>query len=223
VRRLGPYSNADEQSAAAPSAPMEGLDLATVIKASQTISGEILIDKLVETLMVTAVQNAGAGRGLLTVLRNGEARVEAEATTQLDTITVRLLGVPAGPSDLPDMVLRYVLRTQEAVILDDATVQNPFSADTYIVKNHVRSLLCLPLVKQTTLVGVLYLENNVASHVFTPSRIELLRLLASQAAISLENARLYSDLRESQAYLAEAQRLSQTGSWAWHPGSGEIS
>ena len=216
MRRLGPYSNADEQSAAAPSAPMEGLDLATVIKASQTISGEILIDKLVETLMVTAVQNAGAGRGLLTVLRNGEARVEAEATTQLDTITVRLLGVPAGPSDLPDMVLRYVLRTQEAVILDDA-------ADTYIVKNHVRSLLCLPLVKQTTLVGVLYLENNVASHVFTPSRIELLRLLASQAAISLENARLYSDLRESQAYLAEAQRLSQTGSWAWHPGTGEIS
>jgi PAS domain S-box-containing protein len=223
VRRLGLYSNFDERSAAALNAPMEGLDLATVIKASQTISGEILIDKLVETLMVTAVQNAGAGRGLLTVLRNGEARVEAEATTQLDAVTVRLLGTRAGPSDLPDMVLRYVLRTQEAVILDDATVQNPFSADTYIVENRVRSLLCLPLLKQTALVGVLYLENNVTSHVFTPSRIELLKLLASQAAISLENARLYGDLRESQAYLAEAQRLSQTGSWAWHPGTGEIS
>ena len=204
-------------------ASSEGLDLATVIKSSQTISGEILTDKLVETLMVTAVEHAGAERGLLIFERSDGARVEAEATTQLDAITVRLLGTVAEPSDLPIAVLNYVLRTQEAVILDDAAMQNPFSADSYVVEHRVRSLLCLPLVKQAVLIGVLYLENNVASHVFTPSRIELLRLLASQAAISLENARLYGDLRESQAYLAEAQRLSQTGSWAWHPGTGEIS
>src|SRR5262249_28646032 len=88
--------------------------------------------------------------------------------------------------------------------------------------HHVRSLLCLPLVKQTTLVGVLYLENRIASHVFTPSRTELLKLLASQAAISLENAHLFTDLREAQAYLAEAQRLSATGSFGWKPATGEI-
>src|SRR5262249_7470599 len=88
--------------------------------------------------------------------------------------------------------------------------------------HRVRSLLCLPLVKQGTLVGVLYLENTIASHVFTPSRIELLSLLASQAAISLENARLYRDLEEAQAYLAEAQRLSATGSFGWKPASDEI-
>ena len=115
-----------------------------------------------------------------------------------------------------------MLRTHEAVILDDAMVRNPFAADAYVVEHRIRSLLCLPLLKQATLIGVLYLENNVASHVFTPSRIALLRVLASQAAISLDNAHLYSDLREAQAYLAEAQRLSATGSFGWKPASGEI-
>lgn len=200
----------------------EGLDLATVIKASHTISGEILIDKLVETLMVTTVEHAGAERGLLIIQRGEESRVEAEATTQLDAVTVGLLGRTMSPSDLPQTVLHYVLRTQELVILNDAAVPNPFSGDGYLVNHGVRSLLCLPLVKQATLVGMLYLENNVASNVFTPSRVALLKLLASQAAISLENARLYGDLREAQAYLAEAQRLSATGSFGWKPTTGEI-
>jgi len=85
------------------------------------------------------------------------------------------------------------------VILDDALAQNPFSADEYICQKRARSLLCVPLVKQSKLIGVLYLENNLASHVFTPARISVLELLASQAAISLENARLYSDLQEREA------------------------
>jgi transcriptional regulator with GAF, ATPase, and Fis domain/predicted ATPase len=207
---------------AATTASEEGLDLATVIKASHAISGEILIDRLVETLMVTAVQHAGAERGLLIVRRRGDTRVEAEATTQRNTVTVRLLGTLAGAPDLPDTVLNYVLRTHEAVILDDATLESPFAADPYVVEHHVRSALSLPLLKQASLVGVLYLENNVASHVFTPSRIALLKLLASQAAISLENAALYADLKEAQAYLAEAQRLSTTGSSGWKPATGEI-
>jgi PAS domain S-box-containing protein len=204
------------------SVPVEHLDLATVIKVSQAVSGEIVLEKLLDTVMSKAIEHAGAERGLLIIRRGEEARVEAEAITQLDTITVRLLGTVAGPSDLPNTVLNYVLRTKEAVILDDAGVANPFSADGYLVTRRVRSLMCLPLVKQTMLIGVLYLENNGASHVFTPSRTELLKLLASQAAISLENARLYADLRETQAYLAEAQRLSATGSFGWKPSSGEI-
>jgi transcriptional regulator with GAF, ATPase, and Fis domain/predicted ATPase len=198
------------------------LDLATVIKASQTISSEILIDKLVETLMVTALQHAGAERGLLILRRGDEARVEAEATTQQDAIAVRLRGTAVEPSDLPQNVLKLVLRTHDALIVNDAAVPNPFSADDYVAARGVRSLLCLPLMKQATLVGVLYLENTIASHVFTPARIELLTLLASQAAISLENARLYADLGKAQAYLAEAQRLSTTGSFGWKSASGEI-
>src|SRR6202023_3037976 len=93
----------------------------------------------------------------------------------------------------------YVSRTRESVILDDASAQNPFSADEYISQKHGRSVLCLPLVKQAKLMGVLYLENNLASQVFTPARISVLELRASQAAFSLENARLYNDLREREA------------------------
>ena len=200
----------------------EDLDLAAVIKASQTISGEILIDKLVEALMVTVLQHAGAERGLLILRRGDEVRAEAEATTQQDAIAVRLRGTLAGASDLPETVLKLVLRTQEALILNDAAVPNPFSEDDYLAAHRVRSLLCLPLVKQGTLVGVLYLENTITAHAFTPARIELLTLLSSQAAISLENARLYADLREAQAYLAEAQHLSVTGSFGWKPATGEI-
>jgi signal transduction histidine kinase len=108
------------------------------------------------------------------------------------------------------------------VILDDASAQNAFSGDEYIRCNHVRSLLCLPLIRQTALIGVLYLENNLTPRVFTPSRSAVLKLIASQAAISLENARLYADLRRSEAYLAKAQRLSRSGSFGWRPSNGEI-
>jgi len=104
-----------------------------------------------------------------------------------------------SPAELPESLLNYVIRTRDSVILDDALEQNPFSADEYICQRHARSVLCLPLVKQAKLIGVLYLENNLASHVFTPARISVLELLASQAAISLENARLYNDLREREA------------------------
>src|ERR1700722_6968291 len=95
---------------------------------------------------------------------------------------------------LPETVLQYVLRTRESVILDDAAAQPLFAADPYIRQREARSILCLPLTAQTKLIGVLYLENNLASHVFSPARIAILQLLASQAAISLENARLYTDL-----------------------------
>src|SRR6202040_4293875 len=101
-----------------------------------------------------------------------------------------------SPAELPESVLHTVIRTRESVILDDALAQNPFSRDQYLCQNRARSVLCLPLVKQAKLIGVLYLENNLASHVFTPARISVLKLLASQAAISLENAKLYSDLRQ---------------------------
>jgi predicted ATPase/GAF domain-containing protein len=201
--------------------PAEHLDLATVVKVSQTVSGEIVLEKLIETLMVTALQHAGAERGLLILLRGDQMQIEAEAATDRDTIAVRLLSkVPS--SELPDSVFQYVLRTKEGVIIDDAPADSQFSADPYFVQARARSILCLPLVKQATLTGVLYLENSLASHVFTSARIAVLKLLASQAAISLENAHLYSDLDQAQAYLSEAQRLSQTGSLGWVPSSGEI-
>jgi predicted ATPase/signal transduction histidine kinase/CheY-like chemotaxis protein len=217
-------------------ARLEHLEVGTVVRASQAVSGEIVLGKLIETLMRIAVEHAGAQRGLLILPRGNEQRIEAEATIGPDAVTVRLLGTPLAPSELPYSIVQYVARTQDSVILDDASAPTPFSADEYIRHKRARSVLCLPLVKQAKLIGLLYLENNLAPGIFTPQRIVLLELLASQAAISLENAHLYSeltvenrirrqaeeDLRRSEVYLAEAQRLSQTGSFGWTPSSGRI-
>jgi PAS domain S-box-containing protein len=147
--------------------------------------------------------------------------IEAEAMTAQDTIVVCRPNTRVAPAALPESVYHYVIRTRDSVLLDDASKQDPFAADEYVRRNNSRSILCLPLIKQANLIGVLYLENSLTSHVFTPARIAVLRLLASQAATSLENARLYSDLRDAVAYLAEAQRLSHTGSFGWSPHSGE--
>jgi PAS domain S-box-containing protein len=177
----------------------EKLDVASVVKASQAVSGEIEPSKLIETLIRIAIEHAGAERGLLILFPGDAPRIVAEATTGRGQVTLRETAVSSA--ELPVSVLQYVIRTKESVILDDALAQDPFSADEYICERHVRSVLCLPLVKQARLIGVLYLENNLASHVFTPARISVLALLASQAAISLENARLYNDLREREAKL----------------------
>jgi len=180
-----------------------GVDVATVIHALRTISGEILIDKLVETLMVTAVQQAGVERGLLIVRRAEEAWIEAEAAAQRGAIVARRLDTLPDPSSLPETIVKYVLRVQEPVMLDDACAPNPFSADAYLAEHRIRSLLCLPLAKEGTLIGALYFEDPLASHIFTPSRIGLLTLLASQAAISLENAHRYAQIQSENIHLRE--------------------
>jgi len=179
--------------------PVEQLDVGTVVKASQAVSGEIVLGRLIKTLLRIAVEHAGAARGLLILFPGGEPRIAAEATTGRGQVEVTLRQTAASPAELPESVLNTVIRTRKSVILDDALAQNPFSADEYLRQKPVRSVLCLPLVKQAKLIGVLYLENNLASHVFTSSRISVLELLASQAAISLENAHLYSDLQEREA------------------------
>ena len=182
-------------------APVEHLDLTTVIKVSQAVSGEIVLEKLIDTLMRTAIEHAGAERGLLILPRAVELRIEAEATTSGDTVIVRLRDVSAVGPALPESIVHYVVRTRESVILDDASARNSFSADTYIRQHRARSVLCLPLINQARLIGVLYLENNLTPHVFNPTRIAVLELLASQAAISLENASLYSDLQAEETEL----------------------
>jgi PAS domain S-box-containing protein len=113
------------------------------------------------------------------------------------------------------LVLNYVLHTQETVVLDDAAAQNPFSADPYIPRHQARSILCLPLITQAKLIGVLYLENNLAPRVFASSRIAVLTLLASQAAIALENARLYGDLAEREAKIRRLVDANIIGIFIW--------
>src|SRR6516164_7297233 len=177
-------------------ASVEQLDLATVIKVSQAVSGEIVLEKLLEMLMRTALEQAGAERGLLILSRGAEQRIAAEATTDGDLVTVHLRDEDVAATVLPESVLHYVLRTRESVILDDASSHNSFSADPYIVESYLRSILCLPLINQGKLTGILYLENNLTPRVFTPDRVALLKVIASQAAISLENSRLYRDVAD---------------------------
>ena len=117
---------------------------------------------------------------------------------------------------LPESIVHYVARTQESVILDDASARNPFSTDSYIPQHRARSILCLPLINQAKLIGVLYLENNLTSHVFTPTRIAVLKLLASQAAISLENTRLYRDLEEREARIRRLVDANIMGIFIWN-------
>ena len=203
-------------------APTEFLDLATVIRVSQAVSGEMVLEKLIEKLVRIAVENAGAERGLLILLRDGDPRIEAEANTGQGRVEVAVRQAAITQSDLPQSALHYVIRTQERVLLDDASSGSVYSQDEYVRQKRCKSVLCLPIVKQAQLVGALYLENSLTPFAFTPDRVTVLELLASQAAISLENASLYSDLQRSEAFLAQGQRISQTGSFGWNVSSGEM-
>ncbi|MCE4574715.1 ATP-binding sensor histidine kinase [Caballeronia sp. CLC5] len=200
----------------------EQLDLETVVSVSRAIFSGVDLTQLIHTLMKLSLEHAGANRCLLLLKRRREMRVEAEATASADRVEVNLLRLRVDQVDLPESVLRYVMRASDSLLLHDASSTNPYSSDEYVMRHDCRSILCLPLIKQTRLIGVLYLENNLASNVFTPARTAILRLLASQAAMSLETARLYADLQHAEALLADAQRLSDTGSFDWHVSSGEM-
>jgi PAS domain S-box-containing protein len=182
-------------------APVEQLDLATVIEVSQVVSGEIVLERLLDKLMRAAIEQAGAERGLLISAQREELHIDAEATVRGKDVAVHVGGHDPGPAAalLPESLVRYALRTRNTVLLDDATSQNSFSTDPYIVEHRPRSVLCLPLINKGKLLGILYLENNLAPRVFTPERSTLLKVLASQAAISLENTRLYGDLADREA------------------------
>ena len=195
--------------------PVEQLDVGTVVKASQAVSGEIELGKLIETLMRIAIEHAGAERGLLILLRGDEPQIVAEATAGHGKVEVTVREAAVSPSALPESALHYVMRTRESVVLDDASVRNLYSDDEYIRQKHPRSVLCLPVVKQTKLVGALYLENNLTPYAFTSSRVAVLELLASQAAISLENARLYRDLAEREAKIRRLVEANIIGIFLW--------
>ncbi|WP_154073872.1 trifunctional serine/threonine-protein kinase/ATP-binding protein/sensor histidine kinase [Bradyrhizobium erythrophlei] len=196
-------------------APVEHLDLATVLNVSRAVSGEIVLEKLIDMLMRTAIEQAGAERGLLIILGAAEPRIGAEATTSGDTVVVQQRDQPMTAAVLPETVVHFVLRTRDSVILDDAVAQPTFAEDPYFRERQARSVLCLPLITQARVIGVLYLENNLSPGVFAPSRMPVLKLLASQAAIALENARLYRDLAEREAKIRRLVDANIIGIFLW--------
>ncbi|WP_322111892.1 ATP-binding protein [Aerosakkonema funiforme] len=168
------------------------LDLATVIKASQAISGEIVLPNLLDKLMKILIENAGAETGVLILSKEGQFFIEAAGTK--DEVRV-LQSIPVSTSgQIPVSVLNYVARTQKDAILNDASREEIFKTDPYITQRKPKSILCAPIVYQGKLTSILYLENNLVAGAFTAKRVEVLRLLSAQAAIALENAQLYHTL-----------------------------
>ncbi|WP_438025880.1 AAA family ATPase [Sorangium sp. So ce233] len=184
------------------------LDLLSVVRASQTMASEIVLERLLENLMTIVLENVGAQLGVLALAQGDALFVEAEGSIEPKRVTV-LGGTPLGSfRRVPLSVISYVQRTQTSVLLDDAADQARFSADPYIQENKPRSLMCTPIVRQGRLVGVLYLENNLSTGVFTKDRLDLLGLLSTQIAISIENAKLYEGLELEVAARTEELRLS---------------
>jgi predicted ATPase/signal transduction histidine kinase/DNA-binding NarL/FixJ family response regulator len=173
-----------------------GFDLAAVTKASQALSGEIVLDKLLTKLMHIVLENAGAETGFLIVEKAKQLLIEASGKIGEYEIIVQQSTPVNSSQDLPISVINYVHRTQESVVLNNATIEGVFTTDSYIINHKPKSILCTPIVNQGKLIGILYLENNLIAGAFTPERLKVLQLLSSQAAISIENARLYNDLEE---------------------------
>ena len=192
----------------------EALDLATVVKASQAISGEISLGKLLQNLMEITIENAGAQKGFLMLNKAGVWAIEATGSVTSEQVCL-LQSIPVDAVDaatqrpyVPTSLITYVIRTQETVILNDARHDEPFSNTPYMVATQPKSVLCMPLLNQGDLSGILYLENNLATDAFTRDRIEVLNILCAQAAISINNARLYETLEQKVS--ERTQELSQT-------------
>jgi len=195
--------------------PVERLDLATVLKVSQAVSSDIVMEKLIETVMRTAIEQAGAERGMLVLCRGSELRIAAEAITADDAIQMFLREDSVSAAMLPESILYRVLRTRECLVLDDAAAEQPFSIDPYVTQHGCRSVLCLPLLNGAEVTGVLYLENNLAARVFSPTRIAVLKLVACQAAVSLENARLYREIAERESKIRRLVEANIIGILVW--------
>ncbi|KYG09948.1 hypothetical protein BE21_15110 [Sorangium cellulosum] len=191
--------------------PVDQLDLLSIIKASQSLSGEIVLDQLLCRLLKITLEQGGAQRGCLLIVHDGELSIDAEAA--LDSqgmLKASLRSLPAVPSTLvPSSVVDYVRRTRERVLLHHGRASlGRFGGDPYFAERRSRSVLCLPIVKQASLIGVLYLENDLVEGAFTCVRLAALELLATQAAISLESAMLLAREREARAAAEHAERQS---------------
>ncbi|OCQ99690.1 serine/threonine protein kinase [Oscillatoriales cyanobacterium USR001] len=195
----------------------EALDLATLLKASQAISGEIELDKLITTLLEIVIANAGASKCVLLLKQDSSLKVvalveEAQYPQLLPSIPLEL------STDVAISLVNTVKRTLSPLVLLDARISSQFAADIYIQKHQPKSVLCSPILNQGQLIGVLYLENNLTVGAFTSDRVEVLNLICAQAAISLENARLYQasqqafrDLQQAQLQIVQSEKMSALG------------
>ncbi len=180
-------------------ADASSIDLVTVMKAARVLAGEMELDRLLEKLLAIAIENAGAERGALVLEHDGAPRVHAQGSG--DRVTVQVHEAPplTATDALPIVIVNYVRRTLESLVLADARSDDRYRHDPYVLERQPRSVIATPLVNQGRLLGVVYLENNLATGVFTPERLALIQLVASQAAIAIQNAQLYWGLKREVA------------------------
>jgi PAS domain S-box-containing protein len=182
------------------------IDYESIIKSTQTLSSEVVLAKLLEKLMAIIIENAGAQRGFFILNKEGDLTVEIIASVNPQTISkVDSLKLNVV-TDLCAGIVTYVERTNKSVILNDAGREGDYTADPYIQNNAIKSVLCNPIINQGRLIGIIYLENNLSAGAFTENRIEILNILSSQAAISIENASLYNELEKKIAALRESEQ-----------------
>ena len=172
------------------------LDLLSVMKASQVLSGEITFDRLLDQLINIVIENAGAQRGFLILEQDQELIIEMSVDINQKTTTVKNAIPLSNCKNLSEAIVQYVARTREHLVINNATQEGHFTDDPYVIQHQPKSILCMPIEHQNKLTGVLYLENNLTTDTFTPDRLEMLNLLCAQAAISIENARLYAQLED---------------------------
>ena len=220
VRQLDErYPQLRARTMRAPAMPMDGetqLDMLSVTKASQAISGRIVLNEVIDTLMRIMLESAGAQTGFLLLAHHDDLMLAADANVEQQSVQVRLHSGPTPPeASLPAAILNYVRRSREQVLLMDACASHPFAADPYFSQRHPKSVLCLPILRQSALIGLLYLENNLATHAFPPDRVKVLEVLASQAAISLENAQLFATVQERNARIRHLVESNIIGVVFW--------
>jgi predicted ATPase/signal transduction histidine kinase len=194
------------------------LDVLSVIKASQTISSEIVLSELLKTFIQIVIEQAGADVGYVLLLHDDRLVIEVEARVNQANEQLRVQQLTAYVETaqfLPQSILNYVQRTQEVVILDNVMTSDLFLDDQYLIHHQPKSVLCLPIARQSKLISILYLENNLATGAFTQEHLSTLEILSTQIAISIENAQLYHQLTDSQEQLNLALQSGQIGVWSW--------
>ena len=200
------------------------LDLAAILKASQTLSGEIEFEKLLSSLLSIVIENAGADKCVFMLLRDSRLSIEGSITEGSKPVVLQRLPIEDS-QDIPLRLIYKVKHDRQTVVLFDAATDRTLANDPYIIRQQPHSILCSPILHQGKLLGILYLENNLATGAFTSDRVELLNLLCAQAAISLENARLYAqeqkksllleqaltDLQNAQLQMVQSEKMSALG------------
>ncbi|MEH1883990.1 trifunctional serine/threonine-protein kinase/ATP-binding protein/sensor histidine kinase [Nostoc sp.] len=201
------------------------LDFNAFIKFSQAITNEIVLENLLSKLIKILLENAAAQKAVLLLLKDNQLYIEASGNATDDVVTV-LCSIPVEAyQDLPLSVINYVFRTQQYLVLNDAIITEPFNLDIYIQESKTKSIFCLPIIYQSQITGIIYLENKLSSGTFLPERVEVLKVLVSQMAIAIQNARLYTreqdksreleqsikDLQEAQLQLIQSEKMSSLG------------